>query len=93
MNFPEFAQHMMTIGMRHKGSVISWGRSEKRNDHVDGHPNSLHLYWLACDIVFDDSTQACLAGQHATRQGIWWKWNGNLTIHFQALKPPVKFDG
>ena len=91
MTVSEFAQHMVTIGMRYGGSCVSWGRSGKRNFAKKGHPDSFHMTWLAADVVFDSRRQAELAWEAATRQGIWCKWNGDVktseTIHFQALHP------
>ena len=40
MTFTDYAQIVMTGGMRYNGSVISWGRSEQRNAEVGGHINS-----------------------------------------------------
>lgn len=87
MTVADFAQHMMALGLQCQGSVISWGRTLKRNQAVRGHENSCHLYWLACDMVFDTREGAERATRMAPRLGISWKWNGDLTIHFQALPP------
>jgi hypothetical protein len=73
--------------MRYQGSCISWGRSVSHNLSVGGHDDSFHLTWLAADLVFDDREYAEQALKHAERQGLWCKWNGDLTLHIQALHP------
>ena len=87
MTVSEFAAHIHTIGLRYNGSVISWGRSRARNQQVQGHEDSLHLSWLACDMVFDTVWGAEQSRLMAPRLGLFWKSNGELSTHFQALKP------
>ena len=44
-----------------KLSVVSWGRTPKRNEEKGGKPNSWHLDFMAVDVVPDDPgvIQAC----------------------------------
>lgn len=50
----EFVCQVLSLRLAFVFSVTSWGRSEKRNKAVKGHPASKHLRWLAVDIVLDD---------------------------------------
>lgn len=83
----EFAQHIIMICARYNGSVISWGRSVQHNDDVGGVDDSLHIMWLAADTVFDTVNDSVQAAQLANRVGLFWKRNGDKTLHIQALKP------
>jgi hypothetical protein len=84
----EFASRIIMLGSRYNGSVISWGRSVKRNQEVGGLEPSLHVMWLAADVAFDTVAESTQAAQMATRVGLFWKRNGDKTLHIQALKPP-----
>ncbi len=88
MTFTDFCQHVRDAGMRYGGSVISWGRSEKRNKAVGGHVRSFHMLWLAADIVFDTVKGMTDARAHLQRMGLHTKENGKKTLHVQVV-PPV----
>ena len=49
----DFITIVALVCAQHKGSMSSWGRTPKRNKDIGGHPNSLHMVWLGCDIVLD----------------------------------------
>ena len=87
MTVLDFAQHVVTICLRHNGSVVSWIRSVERNSKVGGHVDSFHLCGLAADVAFDDRDDMDLAILLANRLGLAWKPNGPLAVHFQALHP------
>ena len=88
MTVEEFASHIAVIGLRYRGSCISWGRSPEHNAKVGGHKDSLHMTWEAADLLFETEEEMKLACSRAKRQGLWWKKNGRLTVHFQSLRPP-----
>ena len=88
MTFTDFADIVRTGGMRYSGSVISWGRSKKRNEIVGGHIDSFHLSWLATDIVFDSKDDMADAAKFYKRMSLHIKKNGPKTLHVQVV-PPV----
>jgi len=88
MTFTNYADIVRTGGMRYEGSVISWGRSEKRNKIVGGHADSFHMSWLATDIVFDSEDDMAAARKFYQRMGLHTKKNGPKTLHVQVV-PPV----
>jgi hypothetical protein len=50
-----FADAIIRIHECHLFSVTSWGRTVYRNSHLKppGDPHSLHLEWVAVDVVLD----------------------------------------
>jgi len=54
MNPFDFLERVVFLCAKHRGSVSSWGRTEKRNTEVGGVRGSYHLLWLGCDVVLDD---------------------------------------
>ena len=50
---PLFVNALMHLAQLIPLSVVSWGRSTERNRVVGGKLNSLHLVWLAVDVVCD----------------------------------------
>jgi len=38
-----------------KASVIIWGLTPKRNRELGGSETTLHILWLAADVVYDDT--------------------------------------
>lgn len=87
MDFLTFADHVRTGGVRYSGSVISWGRSQKRNEEVGGHPDSFHMSWLAADVVFDEPAGMNLCWKFWVRMGLHVKKNGEKTLHVQVVPP------
>lgn len=53
MSAQEFAQRILTLALRFRFSVTSWGRTPGRNKRVGGDVNSRHLSWQAVDVVLD----------------------------------------
>lgn len=53
VDFTTFCHAIRHLGALHAFSVTSWGRTEKRNTLVKGHPASRHMDWLAVDVVLD----------------------------------------
>ncbi len=49
----DFLGKILYLAVKHKLSITSWIRSEKRNVEVGGHDSSLHMLALAVDIVLD----------------------------------------
>lgn len=49
----DFFLIVMSLSSRYRFSVTSWGRSVARNQAVGGHPDSMHLYFCAVDVVLD----------------------------------------
>jgi len=54
----EFAERCMVVSLKWRGSVTSWGRTEKRNEFVHGVAGSYHLTWLGMDVVLDDQKKS-----------------------------------
>jgi len=54
MGLSEFMYLVAAICFRWKCSVTSWIRTEEHNKTIGGHPESLHRWGLAVDIVADD---------------------------------------
>lgn len=86
MDILNFALHVHTLCIRHGGSVTSWLRSPTRNKNVGGDQNSLHLYGLAVDVVFDDQVGKFQAMAYAKRAGLSML-DEETHVHFQAVAP------
>lgn len=54
MEYLSFCERIRILSDKFACSATSWGRSDKRNKQVGGHPKSRHLNWCAVDIVLDD---------------------------------------
>lgn len=65
-----FVESVLILGARWSFSVTSWGRTEKRNSFVRGKPGSLHLLWLAVDVVLDDQKKNIEFEKDADRVGL-----------------------
>lgn len=55
-----FAIYILSLAVDFKFSVTSWGRTSERNKHVGGVENSLHVQWLAVDIVLEPNQDYAL---------------------------------
>jgi len=53
----DFAERCVIICCRWRGSVTSWGRTDKRNQFVQGVKGSYHLTWQGMDVILDDQKQ------------------------------------
>lgn len=78
-----FAAMIITLALRHRFSITSWGRTVKRNRDVGGHDNSRHLLWLAVDCVFDDMGGYDAFLDDAIRMGLVVILE-NKDVHIQA---------
>lgn len=83
----DFCEKVALGGQRYGGYALSWGRNESHNKHVGGHPNSLHLAWLAADVVFPSREATDYAAQFYARMGLHVKRNGQQTLHLQPMAP------
>jgi len=83
MSMCEFLYKVLAICFRWQCSVTSWIRSRAHNGAVGGHPNSLHIWGLAVDIVPDnwDDLQWILADIRDA--GLHYKVESDH-IHIQA---------
>lgn len=84
----KFCEIVATGGLRYGGSVISWGRTRKRQGLLKAqglkpHPDSFHLLWLAADIVFDDAEGADGAERYYERQGLQVVRKSPDTLHVE----------
>jgi hypothetical protein len=72
-------------GMNWEGSVKSWGRTRAHNTSLKGsHPQSLHLWWLACDMTFDTVSGCLAAFDWLCQRGMGgYVRNGNRSFHIQ----------
>lgn len=48
-----FVARVFALCFKHRGSISSWGRTEKHNKDVGGVPDSYHMIWIGCDVVLD----------------------------------------
>ena len=87
MDVATFASILAVGGMRYNGSCISWGRSQKRNTSVGGHPDSFHMLWLAADLTFDTPEDRDKADRYYRRMGLHTKNNSPRTLHIQVVPP------
>lgn len=70
MTVGDFAERVAVLAIRHKFSVISWGRSETRNRNVGGEEDSLHRLFLAVDVVLDPGETVATLAASAKRIGL-----------------------
>lgn len=87
MDWYSFISCVMSLCLKHLGSVSSWGRTEKHNRDVGGVPDSYHRLWMGCDVVLDQMVQnprfeadakklgldAILEGDHYHLQPLGWR--------------------
>jgi hypothetical protein len=66
----DFAVALMAYCSATRGSVTSWGRTERRNGQVGGHVSSWHLSWLGADVVYDSPVPKARAKLLASRHGL-----------------------
>lgn len=50
----QFADAILVYCYKFNASITSWGRTKAHNIKVGGLPHSLHLLFLASDVVYDD---------------------------------------
>lgn len=70
MSVVEFTIAVLSLAVRFRFSVTSWGRSEKHNHDVGGVVDSLHLVWLAMDVELDQGEDKAAFIVAAQRQGL-----------------------
>lgn len=83
-----FCSKVMSVCLMHQGSVISWGRSAPHNKGIGGSPSSLHLAFLAVDIVFEKASAKESAKVTCNRLDLFWVEKAYQTLHVQALALP-----
>jgi len=66
----EFTIAVLGLAARFRFSITSWGRSVAHNAAVGGHPDSMHLYFLAVDCELDDPLDEPAFVQTAERLGL-----------------------
>jgi len=88
----EFAKKIAALCAVYKGSVISWGRTRKRNEMVGGHPASRHMKFLAVDIICDTREDRDRLYKAAYQSGLHgYKRRSATGMHLQdrSAKPPT----
>lgn len=70
MTRAEFCEALALYCTAVSASVTSYGRTEKHNRAVGGVPTSLHLRWLAADVVYDEPVARERADQAAAFFGL-----------------------
>lgn len=90
MTPPGFAACLVAYCYATGGSVTSWGRTGKHNAAVGGHPQSLHLVFLAADVVYDAPIDEAAARILASRFSLRLVREGDHD-HLQASGWPGKF--
>ena len=68
---------------REPAGILAWGRTEKRNAAVDGHPASRHMVWMAVDVVLDEPEEHHRLMEDAMALGLKAINEGNH-IHIQV---------
>lgn len=86
MTVGDFAERVAVLAIRHKFSVVSWGRSEKRNRDVGGNVNSLHRLFLAVDVVLEEGESVAVLALSCTRIGLELIEEPE-SIHIQVPRP------
>lgn len=70
MSIEEFVSGVLALRSVVPFSVTSWGRTLARNKDVGGSPSSLHLLWMAVDVVLDDPKDQAVIVRMASRVGL-----------------------
>jgi hypothetical protein len=70
MNPDDFGSRVRAYCQATNASITSWGRTEKRNTMVGGHPHSKHLVWLGADCVPDEPVPVAIARKRAAALGL-----------------------
>jgi hypothetical protein len=83
MNALEFATIILTLAVRYRFSVTSWGRTVKHNKDVGGDKNSRHLLFCAVDCVLDSGEDEALFLADVKRLGLKFLPEGDH-IHLQT---------
>lgn len=86
MTVGDFAERVAVLAIRHKLSVVSWGRSEKRNKEVGGVLNSMHRFFLAVDVVLDEGESVGMLAASCARIGLELIEEPE-SIHIQVPRP------
>lgn len=81
--FVEFAIAVYRACLLNGGSVTSWGRSLKRNAAVGGKRTSLHIPFLAVDVVLDEAERGQQFLEDCKSQGVEAFWD-NDHFHVQV---------
>ena len=92
MTVETFAGKIYRLCLIHKGSIVSWGRTEKRNKMVGGHPKSRHKLFLAVDIICDDREHRDSLFKAAYKAGLFgYKRRSATGLHLQdrSAKAPT----
>lgn len=84
-----FARAIVWLGQRFAISVTSWGRTQYHNSHLNppGKTLSLHLIWLAVDVVVDPGYELQVFLQEVHDRGLHYLVEADH-IHIQA-RPAV----
>lgn len=86
MTVGDFAERVAVLAIAHKFSVVSWGRSERRNKDVGGDEDSVHRFFLAVDVVLDHGEDPDRLEASAVRIGLEVVREPG-SFHIQAPKP------
>lgn len=70
MSVMDFFLAVMSLSARFRFSVSSWGRSVDHNRAVGGVEDSMHLYFMAVDVVLDSDLDAIPFCEAARRLGL-----------------------
>ena len=70
MTFTMFSDSVRSLATLIPFSITSWGRTEKRNKLVGGHPRSWHRLWLAVDVIPDKWSDLSMIRKEAARFGL-----------------------
>ena len=70
MNARRFAECILTLGLRFRFSVTSWGRSAKHNQAEGGLAGSFHLDFRAVDVLLDPMTDKASLVIRAEQMGL-----------------------
>lgn len=66
----EFASALMAYSYAMRGSVTSWGRTAQHNQDIGGDEFSIHIVWLAADVVYDEPSPVTLREAMARKLGL-----------------------
>ena len=84
MDVEDFAKAIFVYAQKYPASVTSWGRTPEHSKAVGGFDGDPHTWWLAVDLVYDQTPDLAEATAYAKTLGLWLIRESDHD-HFQPL--------